>query len=415
MLASVAALIALGNSDLVAERVDWAMRLRRLDAAWVKASDDQKAKAIPLFNSSAMGYYALDFGGVCKGLDLATATLEGRKPQPGDALIFRVNPQIYEPGEEVEVRLGWAYPGSEQLKVKWEGQEFTLKPGETVVKKIKTQMRMMPMIYPPFHDSVRGSENLVVNGVKFDSGSAWLVNARRFETMRLSKESIWAGLSEQTGQARSTGVESPLVVADGVARMDSVAAEKNEDLMPLYATEGETVIRICAPGAPFGRIKDFKKVMIVLHGAGGSENTFPDSFTAGKFVKQATDDGWLVLSPRATFSAVADCKAWLKWQGVAMEKLVIAGHSTGGGLALLEAGDDVDVVVVFAPVGGKVPEGVPFFVGVGESDLPMLKTTIDELGGFATEFKKYKLAEHLMVVNEAAADAWAFVKREAAN
>lgn len=412
MITNFLATILMSQSTLKADRVDMGIRLRRLDAAWVKASDERKKFAVNTINGSVMGFFTGNFGDVCRGLDFATADLNGTKPTARESLIFRVRPQIYEPGEEVEVTIGWAYDNlMEPLAVKWEGHEFQLKPGETVKRKVQTQVRMMPMIYPPIHTSVRGKEDFEVNGLKLDSGSAWLVNARRFETMRLAESSPWAGVAQLMGTARSEGIESPFAVADSVARMDSVLPEKQSELSPVYARSGDTLIRVCAPDAPFGKLASRKKVMIVLHGAGGSLDMFPESYGAGRFVKRAVEDGWLVLSPQANGGSVMACREWMEKQGIKPEKLVVAGHSMGGGIALMAAADDVDAIVAFAPAGGKAPEGIPFFVAVGAHEMAMIKGTAEALGKKATEFKTYANAEHLMVVAEATDDAWAFVKR----
>jgi hypothetical protein len=406
-------LIAGQVTPLKVDRIDMGIRLRRLDAVWVKASDSEKQAAMPIINGAVMGFFSGQFGPVCQGLDLALSKIVHRDSEATDALIFRVRPQIYAPGEEVEVSIGWAYPVKMDGKIgiDWEGNHFELGSGEVMTTRVKTQARMMTMIFPPQHESVRGKADFVAEGKKYESGSAWLVNAKRFETMRLAESSPWAGLAEQVGMARSAGIESPFVVADAVARMDSVVPEKQDQLSPVYVREGNTVIRICAPDAPFGKIAQRKKVMIVLHGAGGSENMFPESYGAGHFVKLATDDGWLVLSPQATGNAVRDCRAWIKGHMGPLEKLVIAGHSMGGGLALAAASEDVDAIVTFAPAGGKAPEGIPFFVGVGAGEMAMLKGSVAALGKQATEYKVYPNAEHLMVVAEAGDDAWAFVKR----
>ena len=83
----------------------------------------------------------------------------------------------------------------------------------------------------------------------------------------------------------------------------------------------------------------------------------------------------------------------------------------GGGLAVGAAADDVDAIVVFAPAGGRVPEGIPLFVGLGAGEMAMLRGSVESLGKRATEFKTYENAEHLMVVAEGTNDAWEFVMR----
>ncbi len=141
---------------------------------------------------------------------------------------------------------------------------------------------------------------------------------------------------------------------------------------------------------------------------------FPESYGGGKFVDQAVKDGWLVLSPRATGPAVKDCLEWLKSREIEVKKLVIAGHSMGGALALTAANSGVkpDALLLFAPAGGKLPPGVPTFVAVGASEMAMLKGSVEKLGASATMFKTYENAEHLMVVAEAWPDAWAFAKSQ---
>lgn len=424
MMVTSLALVVLGQAggEVSASRVDMGIRLRVMDAAWVKADAAKKKQAMPLVNRAVMGFFSGQFGPVCQQLDQATAILENRSQRAGEELIFRVKPQIYEPGETVEVTIARAYAGSGSLVVKWEGQEFNVPANGTVVRNVKTQDRAMAMIYPPFHESVRGTESFSVGDVQFDSGSAWLVGAKDWGSKGAPAVGIkqglarvahphWNEVARQLSAGRLGGLESPFTVADAAARAESTVPEVQKDLMPIYARWDNTVIRVSGGSGPFDKPSKYKRVLIALHGAGGSENMFPESYGAGGFIDRAVKDGWLVVSPRASGNAVRDCRAWLTAQGVKMEKLVIAGHSMGGGLALGAAADDVDAIVVFAPAGGKMPEGIPVFVGLGAGELPMLKGTVEALGKQATEFKTYENAEHLMVVAEGMDDAWKFVRR----
>lgn len=422
--AGLLATLIICQQPVKADRLDMGIRLKALDTAWLSASPELKKKAVPQISTAVMSFFGGDFSTVTKNLDRARATLESRDVRPGDALIFRVRPAIYAPGEDVEITLGWAYPVDKEVKVKWEGHTWDIKPGEVQVAKVKTQVRYRVMIFPPPIESVRNTESVLVDGVACGSGSVWMEGAEKWAKFEIfEKESNGlALLAPFFSDARKNGHESVFEIADRAARWISTGPrlDGEEDISPLYVTHGNTVIRLAFKGDKIifdqpknSPLQGKRKVLIVLHGAGGSENMFPESYGGGKFVDQASSDGWLVLSPRATGSAVKDCLDWLKTRDIEVEKLVIAGHSMGGALALTAANSGVkpDALLLFAPAGGKLPTGIPTFVAVGASEMAMLKGSVEKLGASATQFNTYENAEHLMVVAEAWPDAWAFANK----
>jgi len=99
------------------------------------------------------------------------------------------------------------------------------------------------------------------------------------------------------------------------------------------------------------------------------------------------------------------------------------GHSMGGAhsfAAIAQFPDRFRAVAIFAGAGQptQVPADLPILMTVGEQEISMLKTNIENayrrLQGLnlkTLDYKKYDGCDHLMIVREAMPDAFAFFDR----
>lgn len=383
------------------DRLDAALRVRRVEEAWLKASDAEKQAAIPHINNAVMGFFSGIFGEVSGHLDAAHTSLTGQKKSEWDRFGLRVFPTIYAPGQKVYLEAYRLYgePWRDDLVVTFEGQQVRFSAGGSYGQEVQTIERKASK------PGAFGQAFVTIEGKDFPINAYWSNHADKRDYPNLSDPLLKA----QMEPGFFFGREALGSLLTFVSR----PAPKPGDPAQWYASEKNTTIfRINTKKLISGKVK----VLIALHGAGGSENMFPEGYGAGRFVQGAADRGWVVLSPRATPSAVRDCLEWLvSDRKVEIEKLVVAGHSMGGGLALNAArAQKLDGLIMFAPAGqGSVPE-IPTFLGVGAKEIAMLKASADRMGATLADrkdstFKVYPNAEHLMIVAEATADALKFL------
>ncbi|MDW8106800.1 MAG: alpha/beta fold hydrolase [Armatimonadota bacterium] len=167
-------------------------------------------------------------------------------------------------------------------------------------------------------------------------------------------------------------------------------------------------------------------VVLALHGAGGNEHLFFEGYGLGIVLKEAARRGWAVIAPRADASLAhigGALEAAQKLLPVDPKRIYLMGHSMGGAhsfAAIAQFPDKFRAAVIFAGAGqpNQVPTDLPILMTVGEQELPMLKTNIENahrrLQGLnlkTLEFKRYDACDHIMIVREAMLDAFEFLDR----
>lgn len=182
-----------------------------------------------------------------------------------------------------------------------------------------------------------------------------------------------------------------------------------------------TVARIQVPGktAPPGGWP----VVFALHGAGGSENMFFDTYGVGKVATLAAERGWLLVAPRSALGSASlpDLLAELaKHYPVDAGRVFVVGHSMGAGQALAAAVKEPGKYRAIAALGGGRPikvseplKAVPFFVGVGTKDFAYdgakrLAESLKKAGVAQVEYREYPEIEHLVIVQHALPEVFAF-------
>jgi pimeloyl-ACP methyl ester carboxylesterase len=167
-------------------------------------------------------------------------------------------------------------------------------------------------------------------------------------------------------------------------------------------------------------------LVVALHGAGGNEHLFFEGYGLGIVLKEAEKRGWAVIAPRAEMGLAhigGALEAAQKLLPIDPARVYLMGHSMGGAhsfAAIAQFPDRFRAVAIFAGAGqpAQVPADLPILMTVGEQELSLLKTTIEnayrrlqELNLKVLEYKKYDGCDHLMIVREAMPDAFAFFDR----
>jgi predicted peptidase len=165
-------------------------------------------------------------------------------------------------------------------------------------------------------------------------------------------------------------------------------------------------------------------LVIALHGAGGSENMFFDTYGAGAVVKLCAERGWLLVAPRLALigapplDAIVDALA--ERYPVDRSRLLVVGHSLGAAAGLNAVSSAPTKYRAFASLGSgqgakdaSTLAQLPIFVGIGESDFgrrgaESLHASLVAAGSTKATLTIYPKCEHLMVVADALPDVFRF-------
>jgi pimeloyl-ACP methyl ester carboxylesterase len=172
-------------------------------------------------------------------------------------------------------------------------------------------------------------------------------------------------------------------------------------------------------------------LVVALHGAGGSENMFFDSYGNGKIVELCRRRGWLLVAPRLSFLGPT-----MPWKGMFAEigklypvdarRVFVVGHSMGAAQAvnLAQQADNPLAAVAAVSGGGLVGKPGPwrstaFLVAAGDRDFGLagarrLSQALRTAGAVDVRFKEYKDAEHLGVMQAALPEVFTFFDEIAA-
>ena len=166
-------------------------------------------------------------------------------------------------------------------------------------------------------------------------------------------------------------------------------------------------------------------LVILLHGAGGSENMFYDLYGCGALVRSCLERGWIVAAPRSGVLAKPPLAALVgaladRWP-IDPSRVAVVGHSMGGmqALAAVQGNPTQFVGVGILGAGGSPRRGsqlpVPFFLGVGERDFAHdgalgLARKLREAGAPVT-LREYPGVEHLAIVQFARVDLMQFLEK----
>jgi predicted esterase len=170
-------------------------------------------------------------------------------------------------------------------------------------------------------------------------------------------------------------------------------------------------------------------IVVALHGAGGSENMFFESYGHGAIVDRCRERGWLLVAPRSTpfvGPPVADLIDELaKLYSVDLKRVMLIGHSMGAGQAVASASSEPTRYAAVAALGGGGSiqpspslKHLPFFVGIGSEDFALkgsksLAQSLERAGVETVIFREYATIEHLAIVQVALPDVFRFFDERA--
>jgi len=194
------------------------------------------------------------------------------------------------------------------------------------------------------------------------------------------------------------------------AHADSQSWRPNGRWQVLTNGKVEQVLRLQMPIKPAEKTT----VIFALHGAGGSENMFFESYGAGRLIELARSRNWLVVSPRQGLTGLnipvqAMIPMLEKELSLSFDKVFLVGHSMGAAQAIEQVSRSQERITAVAAIGGggnarktEALAKIPFYVSAGERDFGRggAKRLSESLKSFGCEvvYSEYKDVEHLTIV-----------------
>lgn len=200
------------------------------------------------------------------------------------------------------------------------------------------------------------------------------------------------------------------------------AAKNNQLTLTFPLKSGNQTSRILIPKNYDGKRET--PILIALHGAGGSENLFFDSYGNGKTVRLCEKRGWFLVAPRNFGFSAEKLDEFIenlaKLYKIDRTKIFLIGHSLGSiqslMLAITKPKTFAGVALISTGGAPKVSEemkNLPFFLGTGTQDFSFngtqsLHTLLTESGVKRIEYKVYDDIEHLTALQFSLNDVFRF-------
>lgn len=170
-------------------------------------------------------------------------------------------------------------------------------------------------------------------------------------------------------------------------------------------------------------------VLVLFHGAGGSENMFFETYGAGGAVQAGLERGWLVVATRQALTGLSlDAAQILDELGQVFpldrQRVYFLGHSMGAGQVATQVGKHPDLPLAVAAIGGGGRPGnlaaaarVPWYVAAGSLDFGKggarsLSQSLQRAGGKQVTYREFPDVEHMVIVQAALDEAFQFFDKQ---
>jgi predicted esterase len=457
---AVLAVTGIGAAPQV-ERYDLGQRLRKMEQAWEAATAENRAKAVVPLKTAVPLFFANKNPEAAQVLDESRFVLEGRSElTPGErwanALLLRPAARLVDPADgPLPIRVAPCYrtsekaPANVRLSFSTEGPNCRIELGDFDVGALPTEGIIEVAKLPSGDHVIRARASvegkpIAQYGFGLSVAQDW---KRRLESVRKAIEQYSNGESRPGNDCGSGRA-----LIDTIDRL--VQGELPETDYPAARLLGEVecIVRSAAtncrfygpqrPGqfwlnlpqrhaevrlfVPEGLQKDRPvPLVIAMHGAGGSENMFFDTYGDGATLRMCQKRGWLLVGTRAggLFDGAPPVERIVDELAerfpIDRSRVYLMGHSMGAThvLDVVQASPGKFAAVVALGGGGRVRDpasvkGVPIFVACGSEDFALsaakVLARILEKAEARVTFKEYPAIEHVVIVQAAIHDVFAF-------
>ncbi len=441
------------------ERYELGARLKAFEAEWDKQTDkDARKRALKDLPQVTTQFFSFQFGNAGKTLDDARFALMSDKP-PSDAVLWATSlyPEVklrLTSEKEVPITVKQFYtvkaekPKGVSIRAGFDGKTWTT--AEVGKLPVKLTVPIPEGVKRPTDLTL--SVEVVADGKPLASRTVGVsaFDGKPWETV----DRIKIGGSAPDLEMRSMWDRSEVLnsLAEGtIPEADVRAAKVNEEIhllgkalwasqKPYFTHDRPGDHWVSIPTGEKGKTVtpcrlfvpeklDPKKpvpLVVAMHGAGGSENMFFETYGNGQIVKLCKERGWLLVSPRAGLGfgltagppvgEIVDELA--KRYPIDAKRVFIVGHSMGSGMAFEAVQKYPGKFAAVAGLGGggavrkaEVFAELPVFIGVGDKDFALrtakgLQTALEKAKATKVTYKEYPDVEHLVIVREALGDVF---------
>ena len=450
-------------------RFELGQRLRAFEVAWDHETDAQaRARAVPHLDAAVKDFFSLRLGRAAQSLDRARFAVNSASSPAASvvwatALSPRLETRFVDSGTtalEISLALFYSVEGDVPNGTKIHltlcdraDKSVTAMQGE--ISKLPWQGKL-PLAAVPEGDYqlvaevVIGKDHIVLNPQTLSIAATIASRLQNLEdglrrieakpntTQRATISAHLAILKSLFAKViPETNYPAARLLAEAEAALKTVSAggdyfgkgRPGEFWITLADAQSSLPVRLMAPEA-VAKDKPLPLV-IALHGAGGSENMFFDTYGNGKIVQLCHKRDWLLVAPRLSFFGLGMSVHHLideigRLYPVDKRQVFVVGHSMGAMQAInimQQAGDPLAAVAAVSG-GGRVgkPGGwmqTAFLVIAGDQDFGLpgarrLSQALRAAGVADVRLKEYKDAEHLGVVQAALPEIFTFFDEIAA-
>ena len=421
------------QNEMLDARYRMGRRVRRMELLLEKSLQDgpMLRKVSGDLQPAVMQFFSGNFQGVLRNVDAAHLSLLNAPPDGPLARLLALDvtyPKLLDSSErqfvaKIDVAYGSKLANGE-VRCRWKGMS-DWQDATSELKLAKLQASSAPVT--PLSAIVE----LACGSARLDID----VTALRIKDLK-KKSGLWMNVSERDAQSsRSLARARILVLIAGKS------LENDPDLKMLWEiADGQT-------DEPTGRVGDYlalvgpsgakvpcrlqrgsdikvkQPLVIALHGAGGSENMFFDTYGAGKITALCAKRGWHLVSPRVSGRFPAQLLESLsKVWNIDLSRVFIVGHSMGAAAASsgVDSGAIQPAAVALLGGGGAVTsqarwKDLPLMIGVGELDFGKMMASrtrpAAERAGSRLTYKEYAGVEHLSIVQCALDDVFTWLDK----
>jgi len=427
-------------------RYELGKRVRSYELQWESSSPESRALSTEAMERAVQEFFRLDLTGAAKSIDDAWFAM---LPAPSElkryaASLSMASAEILVDAKSptLTLTLKELYPQPPHTWAQRAYLEIHLRSDSTIPKTLQTKkvpIQSLPMeiewklegVAPgDFQVSATIHENEMIGSIhpvqisvvkdkldRIQAIESWVeVNKRAARTSTLCTTRMMGRQLLLANRSKPFECDLPFsswfqeFESMAFALRDSQPRRPNDRWQVLTDGKVEQVLRLQMPIKPAEKTT----VIFALHGAGGSENMFFESYGAGRLIELARSRNWLVVCPRQGLTGLnipvqAMIPMLEKELGLSFDKVFLVGHSMGAAQAIEQVSRSQERITAVAAIGGggnarktEALAKIPFYVAAGERDFGRggAKRLSESLKSFGCEvvYSEYKDVEHLTIV-----------------
>ncbi|MDF1665296.1 MAG: alpha/beta fold hydrolase [Planctomycetota bacterium] len=461
LLASLAVFAMDGQAEaqgLAEQRYELARRLRHFEQSWDKHPDKaRRLAALPSLKGAVRSFFSFRLGTAMRHLDEARLSLDSDSKswsaslKAAQSAKFTLAQRITGTTATVQFQIARAYGGKAAFS---KGLVFRATVRTRTQGKILWRLkRALPLTLGAKHKFKLGNlpeGDHVLRLVIFEEKKELGVHdqtlsvikslksrseALKAATARLGKGTDKASLalqlalikSLQAGKTQETDIPASLFMK----RMEALITPGTKVL-----TSGQHWMSLIKKGSspqvvrlqiPENQTKSVPLVL-ALHGAGGSENMFFDTYGAGAIARLCEQRGWILVAPRLGFGRRVNLDQILSGlkgrANIDNRQIFVVGHSMGAGVACQLLSSSPKAIKAAALISGgrglKASDdllNIAMYFAAGSEDFGRSSTkgsysSIKGKNPRRCLYEEFENIEHLVIVQEALPKAFKFFDME---